>query len=125
MQRRQVVAVVTAIVWMGVIFSLSALPGSALPGRFSGLGHFTVYTVLGLLYCAALGKRRTWWHALAIAVVLASLYGVTDEFHQSFVPGRTPDVLDWLVDTVGAAVGAGLFTLLAGRLRGRSAVPPC
>jgi VanZ family protein len=38
--------------------------------------------------------------------VLASAYGITDELHQAFVPLRMPDPMDWLVDTVGAAVGA-------------------
>lgn len=58
--------------------------------------------------------RRLWAVALA-AVVLASLYGVTDEFHQSFVPGRMPDPADWLTDTCGAALGAAVVTLVERR----------
>lgn len=104
------VSAVAAIVWMGVIFALSSLPGGAVPGRFGSLGHFTVYAVLGALYFLALSGRAPLSRAAVVAVALASLYGITDEFHQSFVPGRTPDVVDWLVDTLGA--GAGV--LLAG-----------
>lgn len=40
------------------------------------------------------------------AVAAASLYGVTDEIHQLFVPGRFCDPADWLVDTLGALTGA-------------------
>jgi VanZ family protein len=59
--------------------------------------------------------------ALLLALSLASLYGATDEFHQSFVPGRSADVLDWLADTLGAALGAsaaGAATLALRRPRG-------
>jgi len=41
------------------------------------------------------------------AIVISSLYGVTDEYHQVFVPGRTFDVLDMAADAFGAAAGAG------------------
>lgn len=43
------------------------------------------------------------------AVVIASLYGITDEFHQEFVPGRMADPVDWIVDTCGSAFGALLL----------------
>lgn len=49
---------------------------------------------------------RTLWLLALAAVAIASLYGVTDEFHQSFVPDRACDPVDWLVDTAGAALGA-------------------
>ena len=39
-----------------------------------------------------------------VAVALASLYAVTDEFHQSFVPGRMCDPADWLTDTLGGCI---------------------
>jgi VanZ family protein len=41
---------------------------------------------------------------------VCSLYGISDEFHQSFVPGRTPDPVDWATDTAGAGVAlAGIL----------------
>jgi VanZ family protein len=104
-------------VWACVIFGFSSLPGSSLPGGYSFQGHFAVYAVLGLLVMLALtrGPASTRWALVAIAA--CSLYGVTDEFHQAFVPGRTPDVLDWAMDTVGAAAGVALA---AGWLRWRA-----
>lgn len=95
--------------WMTVIFMLSSMPGSAVPGRFGTFGHFILYAVLGVLYLLALPRSWRGWASVAAAVLLASAYGVTDEFHQSFVPGRVPDVADWLVDT-GGAITAVLLT---------------
>lgn len=106
-----------AAAWMGVIFALSSLPGSAVPGRFSSLGHFVVYFVLGALYLLAIRPDEPSWRAALLAIVLASLYGITDEFHQSFVPGRTPDVADWLVDTGAAAAAVISVTMLRCRAR--------
>lgn len=64
--------------------------------------------MLGALLYLATG--RAW-----LAVLLASLYGVSDEVHQAFVPGRSADLLDWLADTAGAAVAVSLVRLWAGR----------
>jgi len=98
---------------MAVIFRLSALPGSQVPGRFGSLGHFLGYAVLGVLFFLALIPERSPMAAFALAVLFCSVYGITDEFHQSFVPGRTPDIVDWGVDTMGAACGAAAALLIA------------
>lgn len=75
----------------------------------STAAHFLEYLVLGVFLFLALSRhlerRRT---ALAVAIVLASIYGITDEFHQLFVEGRVCDPLDCLTDTAGAALGAAL-----------------
>jgi len=39
-----------------------------------------------------------------IVVILCVLYGISDEYHQSFVPGRSPDLLDIRNDTIGAVL---------------------
>lgn len=110
--------------WMGVIFALSSMQGASLPGRFSTAGHFGVYAILGGLYLLALPRSERAWPAAVAAVALASLYGITDEFHQSFVPGRMPDPADWLVDTAGAITAvlviAGMRRVLAARAKGRT-----
>jgi VanZ family protein len=56
------------------------------------------------------------------AVLAGSLYGVTDEWHQSFVPGRTPAADDLVADAVGSLAGA-LAAVGASRLRPRTAGP--
>jgi VanZ family protein len=71
-------------------------------------GHLAVYAVLAVLLQRALeqtGIRRPALWALLIAV----LYGLSDEFHQHFVPGRTPTLFDLATDAVGAAVALALL----------------
>ncbi|MDR3685772.1 MAG: VanZ family protein [Coriobacteriia bacterium] len=104
--------------WAGVIFWFSTKPGTQIPGRFSEIGHLGEYFIFGLLLYAAL--RASGWGARAasVALITASLYGITDEFHQHFVYMRTPDVTDWGTDTIGAALGI-LALFVAGALRRR------
>jgi VanZ family protein len=76
-----------------------------------------VYFVLAGLLCWTLsflmgpGPKR-----YATAWGLAVLYGLSDEWHQSFVPGRTPDIVDIVTDAFGAAVGLFLVWWLSQRL---------
>jgi VanZ family protein len=93
---------------MGVIFFASTLPGSDIPGGFSVEGHFFEYAVLGMLLFLAGRRTLAWRRAALLAIAVASAYGVTDEVHQIFTPGRTPDPADWATDTVGAAVGVAI-----------------
>ncbi len=77
----------------------------------SPAAHFTEYAVFGALLFAALVQTRPQHRRVAlvaVAVAIASVYGVTDELHQSFVPDRACDPADWLVDTLGATLGAFL-----------------
>lgn len=70
------------------------------------IGHFVEYFICGALLVNALRFHVDMRRALVGAVVIASAYGITDEFHQIFVPGRTCDPVDWVVDTVAALLGA-------------------
>jgi VanZ family protein len=107
-----------ALAQMAAIFAVSSLSTKpSLPvGISDSAGHFIGYTLLAAL--AMRGFARGRWSGVNgrsgwQAVVMSSLYGVTDEFHQSFVPGRSPTVADWCVDTLGACVGVGLVTAAA------------
>ncbi len=68
-------------------------------------GHFLVYGLLATL-TARLGNGG---RAAAAALVATSIFGLTDEWHQSFVPGRSCDVWDWVADTSGAALAVTLY----------------
>ena len=100
-----------ALAWMALIFYLSSQPD--LPGPPNPLwdlilkqgAHFVAYAVLAILFSFALAPRR---ETMTIALVLSILYALSDEFHQSFVPGRTPSAWDIATDTAGA-----LFALYA------------
>jgi VanZ family protein len=80
--------------------------------------HGGVYAVWGLLFLFA--ARRQWPRlglasGVALATLAAALFGLSDEFHQSFVPDRTADVFDLLADTVGGFCGALAYGLLCRR----------
>ena len=98
---------------MALIFAASSIPNlHSLPGGMSDKsGHSIGYAILGgvLLRAFAGGRLRgiTWTRGL-LAIALATLYGVTDEAHQLFVPGRSADRYDVIADCVGAAIGVGL-----------------
>ena len=98
---------------LALIFAASSIPNLRnLPGGMSDKsGHSIGYAMLaGLLLRAFAGGRLrgiTWKGGL-IAIVLATLYGVTDEFHQLFVPGRSADPYDVLADCVGATIGVAI-----------------
>jgi VanZ family protein len=110
-----------ALIWAAVIFALSSLSSGrvpTLPGQTDKLVHGAVYAILGALCFRAITMTWTWPHrpAVAIATLLALLYGITDEIHQTFTPGRTPDWRDALADMIGGLVGALVFAAVtAGR----------
>ncbi|MDP2401517.1 MAG: VanZ family protein, partial [Actinomycetota bacterium] len=105
-ERIGIVRWVPATLWAGAIFAVSSVPGSNLPpGPYAAPGHFVAYAILGTLIYIALRPRHLRPAAVSLAIILASLYGATDELHQAFVPGRTPDITDWGIDTLGAAAG--------------------
>ncbi|MCC7360219.1 MAG: VanZ family protein [Anaerolineales bacterium] len=104
-----------AAVVMALIFFASAQPRGVLPDYGANdwgvkkAAHVLVYAVLAVAYLHALaaGRRPTWRQATT-AVVLAGLYGATDEFHQAFVAGRGAGPVDVAIDTLGAALGVAL-----------------
>jgi len=105
------------IFYMGFIFFASSVPGDELPswGFWDKAEHLLAYAVLGILFLVPVAEARL---ALvtprtgAIAVLLATLYGAFDEIHQSFTPGRSPDVHDLFADFLGATVGVVVVLLL-------------
>jgi VanZ family protein len=109
------------VVYLAAIFWISSQSNPIFaPPTFSGgdkVAHGAAYALLGLLLCRAYGGSGLGGGAaLALAVITASLYGATDEWHQSFVPNRSMDALDWLADSSGAVLGAGLWLFLRVRM---------
>jgi len=109
--------------YAGLIFYLSAQshPEEDLPsfvGLFSDkILHVIEYAVLGGLCYRALrwGTNESWGRAaVPLAVLFTSLYGISDEVHQAYVPFRESSWLDWAADTIGAAAGAAVVPRLAG-----------
>jgi len=75
--------------------------------------HLIEYGALAVLFCRAfVGEGLSRRHALAIAFVATSVYGLTDEWHQMDVPGRMASLLDWLADTIGAMIGVIVYAIV-------------
>lgn len=117
------------ILWAAVIFTFSSIPNPPDAGggdwRYE-LAHVFEYAVFGAL---AILTLRTWrptqpLPTLALAAwAFSVLYGMSDEFHQSFVPNRDANWLDVCFDSLGAALGiAGLMTLSRLRRSSRSEI---
>lgn len=105
---------VPVIAWAAVIFVMSSRPGSTLPGGYSVQAHLVEYFILGALLFRALRPAHSTGRAVVLALIIGSLYGITDEIHQHFVVMRTPDVADWGLDTIGTFAGAVAAHLVAG-----------
>jgi VanZ family protein len=113
-RRSTLLRAVPAVLWLGVIFAASSVQGSNIPGGWSVQGHLAEYAVLGALVVYALGRRPVGTRLALAALVFCALYGLTDEFHQAFVPGRVPDAFDWAMDAIGSAAGiAGAVAIRA------------
>lgn len=102
------VRLLTVLVWMGLIFALSSRsklprPPGLGPDLVGIAGHFTIYAVLAALLWWALPARTSeQWQRFALALAVSVAYGMSDEWHQSFVPGRDPALFDLGVDALGA-----------------------
>jgi VanZ family protein len=108
---------------MAVIFYLSHQPGTAIAAyvpffqrwfpemRDFNWGHFAAYFILACTFYWALGSSRATWRGRLIAWGLCILYGLTDEFHQLFIPDRTADWRDIRNDAVGAALALLILSL--------------
>ncbi|MCO4783687.1 MAG: VanZ family protein [Candidatus Cloacimonetes bacterium] len=99
-------SLVPSILVMTLIFNLSSGPvGVELPtiDHLDKILHFFAYGFLAICYWIALITYKVKKN-YPIAVGLTFLFGCSDEFHQSFIPSRTPELLDIVADTCGAVV---------------------
>jgi len=100
------------IIWLIAIFIESSFPSSAYPEvnifQADKIVHIGIYGLLGLLsYISLIHQRKIktlYTNPLLWTVLICSLYGASDEFHQYFVPGRDCEFFDWVGDTVGAVL---------------------
>jgi VanZ family protein len=97
------------VIIMVVIFGFSSVPSDDMPhfGEMDfivkKLGHMAGYALLSLAFAWGIGiqKPGVIWKAWLLTVA----YAVTDEFHQSFVPGRNASLMDVVIDALGASIG--------------------
>lgn len=125
----QVVRLLPPLAVMVLIFLLSHQSGDDLPPlfpHFDKIAHFSIY---GLLAATVIGacrpemRRRRPGAVVLCAVLCCLVYGISDEFHQSFIPGRSPSVADVVADIFGALSVALAWLLLPVFRSGRRTAP--
>jgi VanZ family protein len=99
-------------VFIWILSSQSILPKPKGVLGFDKLQHLLAFAVLA--GAAGLWISREKWKSrgrflLLIIAAIGSVYGIVDEVHQFFVPGRDCNVWDWIADTLGALIGAAAF----------------
>lgn len=96
-----------AILYAGFIFYLSSIPAPVTPIKGIDMSpiHILEFFILSYLIFRALSRERiTLWHAFVLAIIISTLYGITDEIHQLFVPGRHFSVFDILFNFIGSTL---------------------
>jgi VanZ family protein len=106
------------VAYMALIFLISSIANPiALPEGPTDKGaHALLYAGLGVLVVRALAgdwRRPITISGALIAVLICTVYGMTDEFHQYFVPPRKADVLDVAADAAGAVVAVIVMRVIA------------
>lgn len=103
-----------AVAWAILLFVLSSISDLTAPVLIftwdDKIHHAAAYVPLGfLLLRGIVGKGKCTRQALWLAIIIGALYGVSDEIHQYFVPGRLMDWTDAVADAVGVTLGSGIF----------------
>ncbi|OGO68480.1 MAG: hypothetical protein A2Z37_08380 [Chloroflexi bacterium RBG_19FT_COMBO_62_14] len=117
---------IPSLIMMGLIFILSSLPASRVPdfGAVDFLvkkgGHATGYALLALAYYFALPPRLTPGYRVMMALLMAILFALSDEYHQSFVEGRTSSLRDVVIDGGGAVFALMIAAVYSSNSSSRS-----
>ena len=142
MSKRKTVSWLVVLLWMSLIFILSHQPGAASSSLSSGIteaiiktiekvlpeadfdirtfhhivrknAHFIAYFVLGALTVNALRRSGLrGFRSIVFSLIICVLYAISDEVHQLFIPGRSGEMRDVLIDSTGACFGIVVFSLL-------------
>lgn len=107
---------IPVFLWMGFIFYLSNFPGDQLPSvpvpQIDKAVHFVEYAILGALLLRAVSNSKFGARpvkALFFAWMIASAFAVSDEWHQSFVAGRSSEWLEVGLDVIFSLAGMALY----------------
>ena len=102
---KKIIRFIPALLWMGFIFYLSSQQTTGIGGdsywqRFFILKtfHLIEYSVLFILINFAINSKF-------YSIIASYLYAMSDEFHQSFIPGRTAKFIDTFIDLLGIFIG--------------------
>ena len=111
------------IFWMGFIFCLSSVPGNEIPDlhipNFHPLVHFFEYSILTILLLRAFKGEYPdipVLRQILLTIFIVTIFAGTDEWHQTFVPGRSGKFPDAVADIVYSTIGMSVYLrMIAGR----------
>lgn len=119
---RKILYLLPALSMMGLIFWMSCYPAPDTLSRFPMFGevklvHLLEYGLLTLLWLWGLANatRWAWWKIALASILIPTLWGVSDEIHQSFVPTRTARTADAITNLLAALAVTGIATFIRGR----------
>jgi len=111
-----------ALGYMGLIFWMSSYPSPEALKHFPIFGviklvHLVEYGILALFWVWGLAHAFSWhwWRITSTSALITFFWGISDEMHQSFVPGRTACLADALTDLLAALLAIGMITFIRGR----------
>jgi len=108
---------VSVFLWSSIIFYFSSIPHlkieelGFLDFVLRKIAHITEYAILCILYIRAFRNTTKFSSkkVYLLSIVLSIIYAITDEIHQSFVPGRSCNLFDLLFDTTGVVLGGIIY----------------
>jgi VanZ family protein len=98
------------IIYWIILFIATTIPGKSLPpiGVSDKINHLVAYFILtvmlDLTFLAQQSIDILRRYSVQFAILTAAVYGIIDEIHQSFIPGRSCDFYDWIADIIGASL---------------------
>ena len=109
---------ILVFIWAGMIFWMSSVPNLSPPAdsfnildfllkKSAHLGEYFILTIL--ILGAFLISRMSLKRAIVLSLALAVIYAVSDEWHQTFVVGRSGRIWDVVIDTAGVAAGIAFY----------------
>lgn len=139
MDYKKSISWILVILWMGLIYQFSAQTATDSSSLSTGitdwifqllnnvfrnldidtlhlvirkLAHLSVYLVLGVLLLNALGNyNHKQIITIFLALLVSLLYAISDEIHQIYVPGRSGNPIDVLIDFIGSTIGISIFLM--------------
>ena len=114
--------VLVPLLIMGAMFAVSGAPDAVpnLPEGSDKVLHALAYGGLGLAWCWALSSpARPAWRIALLAAAVTLTWGLSDEYHQSRVPGRVASGGDFAADALGATLACTAWSLWTARIRAR------
>ena len=111
---------ITVLKWLPALFIiscsfyLSSLPKiEKMPSFWNAdkLVHCICFAGLAFWVEFAVFSKEKITFSIIFAILFVCVYGIIDEIHQSFTPGRSASVFDWIADSLGAAIGSFLYLL--------------